>query len=341
MSFRVRPARNEDFDAIYQMAELTGGGFTNLPRDKGALAAKLARSEAAFTSAAGAPEGDLFVFMLENAETGEVRGTCQVFSRIGVEQPFYSYRISKLTQTSPELGRTFRTEMLTLCTDFNDCSEVGGLFLHPDARASGLGLGLLLARSRYLFIRRNRERFADVVVAELRGVIDAQNNSPFWDAIAGRFFGMGFNEADAFNGMHGTQFIADLMPKTPIYTAMLSPEALAVMRKPHPTGEAAMRMLEREGFDSEGYIDIFDGGPTMSAKTDEIRTIEEALEFTLSDLSEEEGGEKMLVAAGGLADFTAAFAHVRADPDGAVTLHAADATLLGLKPGDRFLAVGR
>ena len=141
--------------------------------------------------------------------------------------------------------------------------------------------------------------------------------------------------------MHGTQFIADLMPKTPIYTAMLSPEALAVMRRPHPSGEAAMRMLERENFDSEGYIDIFDGGPTMSAKTDEIRTIEEALAFTLSDLSEEEGGEKMLVAAGGLGDFTAAFAHVRADPDGAVTLHAADAALLGLKPGDPFLAVGR
>jgi arginine N-succinyltransferase len=341
VSYRVRPARNGDFDAIYEMATLTGGGFTNLPRDKGALAAKLARSEAAFTSATGSPEGDLFVFMLENAETGEVRGTCQVFSRIGVEQPFYSYRISKLTQKSPELGRTFHTEMLTLCTDFNDCSEVGGLFLHPEARASGLGLGLLLARSRYLFIRRNRERFADIVVAELRGVIDAENNSPFWDAIAGRFFGMGFNEADAFNGMHGTQFIADLMPKTPIYTAMLSPEALAVMRKPHPNGEAAMQMLEREGFDSEGYIDIFDGGPTMSVKTDEIRTIEDALEFTLSDLSEEEGGEKMLVASGGLGDFVAAFAPVRAGADGAVTIHTADAALLGLKPGDSFLAVGR
>jgi arginine N-succinyltransferase len=131
------------------------------------------------------------------------------------------------------------------------------------------------------------------------------------------------------------------MPKTPIYTAMLPPEALAVMRRPHPSGEAAMRMLEREGFASEGYIDIFDGGPTMSAKTDEIRTIEEALDFTLSDLSEEQGGEKMLVAAGGLGDFAAAFVHVRAGTDGAVTLHAADAALLGLKPGDSFLAIGR
>ena len=48
VSFRVRPARNEDFQAIYEMAKLTGGGFTNLPADKGTLVAKLARSEDAF-----------------------------------------------------------------------------------------------------------------------------------------------------------------------------------------------------------------------------------------------------------------------------------------------------
>lgn len=339
MSFRVRPARAGDFDAIHEMAQLTGGGFTNLPPDKGTLVAKLSRSEAAFSGAEGDPDGDLFVFVLENAETGAIKGTCQVFSRIGAEQPFYSYRISKLTQTSPELDRTFNTEMLTLCTDFNDCSEVGGLFLHPDARSGGLGLGVLLARSRYLFIRANRARFADKTVAELRGVIDADGGSPFWDAIAGRFFGMGFKEADAFNGAHGTQFIADLMPKTPIYTAMLSPEALAVMRKPHPSGAAAMRMLEREGFINDGYVDIFDGGPTMSVPTDRIRTVQESREFTLAGTAE--GGEPMLVAAGGLRDFASAYGRVGAAADGTASLDRDAAALLGIGAGARFLAAGR
>jgi arginine N-succinyltransferase len=341
VSFRVRPARAGDFDAIHDMAMLTGGGFTNLPADKGTLVAKLARSQDAFSRAQGDPDGDLFVFVLEDAASGAIRGTCQVFSRVGVEQPFYSYRISKLTQTSPELGRTFRTEMLTLCTDFNDCSEVGGLFLHPDARSGGLGLGVLLARSRYLFIRANRARFAAKMVAELRGVIDAEGGSPFWDAIAGRFFGMGFQEADTFNGAHGTQFIADLMPKTPIYTAMLTDEALAVMRRPHPSGEAAMRMLEREGFINDGYVDIFDGGPTMSVPTDQIRALREARELTLAGTDEAEGGEKMLLSRGTLEDFASAFGRVRAMPDGTATLDPASAALLGLQPGDAFLAVGR
>jgi arginine N-succinyltransferase len=341
VSYRVRPARNDDFDAIYRLAELTGGGFTNLPADKGTLVAKLARSEVAFSEDAETPTGDLFVFVLENRETGAISGTCQIFSRIGREQPFYSYRISKLTQTSPELKRTFHTEMLTLCTDFNDCSEVGGLFLHPDARTGGLGLGLLLARSRYLFIRRNRRRFADTVVAELRGVIDADGGSPFWDSIAGRFFGMSFQEADSFNGAHGTQFIADLMPKTPIYTAMLTPEALAVLRRPHPSGQAAMRMLEREGFSGKDYVDIFDGGPTMSANTDQIRTIEDARELTLAGITAGPDGQKMLLASGRLEDFASGYGHVVIAEDGGATLDDASARLLGLEIGDRFLAVER
>jgi arginine N-succinyltransferase len=339
VSFRVRAARNADFQAIYEMAKLTGGGFTNLPADKGTLVAKLARSEDAFANAEGNPDGDLFVFVLENVETGQIRGTCQAFSRVGMVEPFYSYRLGTMTQTSPELGKTFRAEMLSLCTDFEGCSEVGGLFLHPNERAGGLGI--LLARSRYLFIARHRERFADKVLAELRGVIDEAGGSPFWDAIAGRFFGMNFQEADAFNGAHGTRFIADLMPKTPIYTAMLPESARAIMGVPHPSGRAAMRMLEQEGFAAEGYIDIFDGGPTMSVKTDEIRTIREARELMLDEIAAPDGGRKMMVAAGRLGDFACSYGHVAVAGDGGVALDAAAAARIGVKPGDMFLAARR
>ncbi len=106
------------------------------------------------------------------------------------------------------------------------------------------------------------------MLAELRGVIDEAGGSPFWDAIAGRFFGMSFQEADAFNGAHGTQFIADLMPKTPIYTAMLSESARAIMGVPHPSGARGDADAGARGLRGDGYVDIFDGGPTMSAETD-------------------------------------------------------------------------
>jgi arginine N-succinyltransferase len=337
MSFRVRPATSDDFDAIYEMAKLTGGGFTNLPADKGTLVEKLARSEEAFSKTEEAQGNDCYLFVLEDPAEGLIRGTCQVFGMVGVTQAFYSYHISTLTQWSPELGKTFRNQLLTLTTDLEGSSEVGGLFLHPLMRAGGLGL--LLARSRYLFIKRHRERFGDRVLAELRGVMDEAGNSPFWDALAGRFFDMSFPEADQFNAMHGTQFIADLMPKTPIYLSLLSDAARAVIGQPHPTGRAALRMLEAEGFGYDRYVDIFDGGPTVSARTNQIRTVRESSAEIVTEV--DDGGPlKMLLAAGRLKDFRACLGSARRTAEG-IALARETAELLQVDVGDTILATAR
>lgn len=338
MTFRVRPANPDDFAAIYEMAKLTGGGFTNLPPDRATLVQKLARSEDSFSRAEDSQSDDLYVFVLEDPKAKIIRGTCQVFGQVGVRQAFYSYHLSTLTQTSPELGKTFRNQMLTLTTDLEGSSEVGGLFLHPQARAGGWGS--LIARSRYLFIKQHRARFGDRVLAELRGVMDEAGNSPFWDGLAGRFFDMTFPEADEFNAVHGTQFIADLMPKTPIYVSLLSEQARAVMGLPHPTGRAALRMLEEENFVFDRYIDIFDGGPTVTAHTDDIRTIDESDEETIEEIAP--GGKtKMLLAHGRLKDFKACLAATRRAGRKGLCIDPEAAELLGVKVGDTVLAVKR
>lgn len=334
MSFVIRPARDEDLQALYEMAKLTGGGFTNLQPEKAVLRAKLARSHESFARTDDTLVDELFLLVLENTVTGEVRGTCQIFSAVGRKWPFYSYRISIDSKHSQELNRTFQAELLSLTNDLLGCTEVGGLFLHPGERAGGLGM--LLARSRYLFIQRHRARFADRILAELRGVIDEAGGSPFWDGVAGRFFGMTFQEADSFNAVHGTQFIADLMPKHPIYTAMLSESARSVIGLPHPSGRAAMRMLENEGFAFENYIDIFDGGPTMTARIDNVRAIRESVRSPITAL--EEGGEPVLASAGRLKDFRAAYGRITNNADG-VTLDPACAQLLNANQGDELLHV--
>lgn len=337
MSFIIRAARKDDVQHLYEMAKRTGGGFTNLPPDRKSLTAKLERAAAAFDRTEDTVADDLFVFVLENTATGEVRGTCQIFSQVGQKWPFYSYRLGVLTQHSEELNKTFRAEMLTLSTDLEGCTEVGGLFLHPGERAGGLGM--LIARSRYLFIRNHRERFGPKTLAELRGVIDEAGGSPFWDGVAGRFFGMNFQQADEFNAVHGNQFIADLMPKHPVYTAMLPEASRAVIGIPHPSGRAAMRMLENEGFSWENYIDIFDGGPTMTARTDQIRSICEAADSEIVEIRE--GGEtKVLIARGRLAEFRAAYAHIDA-VEGGIAIDPEGAALLGVGVGDTVTHVAR
>ena len=342
MSFIIRAARTDDVQALYEMAKRTGGGFTNLPPDKKSLAAKLERAAAAFARTEDSVADDLFVFVLENTATGEVRGTCQIFAQVGQKWPFYSYRLGTLTQHSVELNKTFRAEMLTLSTDLEGSTEVGGLFLHPGERAGGLGM--LVARSRYLFIRDHRSRFGDRTIAELRGVIDEAGGSPFWDGVAGRFFGMNFQQADEFNAVHGNQFIADLMPKHPVYTAMLPETARAVIGIPHPSGRAAMRMLENEGFAWENYIDIFDGGPTMTARTDQIRSLREAASSRISRIdaavSGQGRGEKVLVAHGLLDNFRATYGWIEVHDD-EIILDTDSAALLGVGPGDTVTHVAR
>jgi arginine N-succinyltransferase len=332
----VRIARSEDIDALYEMAKLTGGGFTNLPADRNALAAKLKRSDEAIAEGEDQPGNHLYVLMMEDLETGRVAGTAQIMARVGTTQPFYSYRLGAVTQHSAELGRTFRAEMLTLVTDLEGSSEVGGLFLHPRYRAGGLGL--LLARSRYLFIRRHRARFADRLLAELRGVIDEAGNAPFWDGLAGRFFGMTFRDADAFNAVNGNQFIADLMPKHPIYQAMLTDAARAVIGVPHPTGRAAMRMLEEEGFSCEGYVDIFDGGPTMTVATDRVRTIRDAGEAAIEKVGIEHG-HRAILSTGRLGDFRATLGEVSFTEG--FCIDAGSAKALGVDVGDTVLHAAR
>jgi arginine N-succinyltransferase len=338
MPYILRPATPADLQPIYEMAKRTGGGFTNLPPERKTLTAKLERSAAAFGRADDEVRDDLFVFALENTDTGEVRGTCQIFSQVGQKWPFYSYRLGMLTQHSEELDRTFRAEMLSLSTDLEGSTEVGGLYLHPAERSGGLGL--LIARSRYLFIRNHRARFAEKTLAELRGVIDEAGGSPFWDGVAGRFFGMNFQDADEFNGSRGNQFIADLMPKHPVYIAMLPESARAVIGVPHPSGRAAMRMLENEGFTWERYIDIFDGGPTMTVRTDAIRSVKEAEDSRIVAILDTAEGEKVLASSGSLINFCSAFGWIERRGDG-IALDVQCAALLGVGVGDSVTHVGR
>ena len=121
------------------------------------------------------------------------------------------------------------------------------------------------------------------------------------------------------------------MPKTPIYIAMLTDAARASIGLPHPSGRAAMRMLENEGFAADGYIDIFDGGPTMCAATHRIRTVADAREVVIERIADN-AGPRTIISHGTLTDFTATWGQVEGST---INPHAAAA--LGIEPGQTVL----
>ena len=151
---------------------------------------------------------------------------------------------------------------------------------------------------------------------------------------------MTFPEADEFNAIHGTQFIADLFPKSPIYVSMLPESARAVIGQPHPTGRAALKMLEHEGFLWDCYVDIFDGGPTVICQTDRIRTIRESTMETVTEIGEG-GNLKMLVATGRLKDFRTCCGSVKKLPRKGIQLDREAADLLEVDVGDEVAMVLR
>jgi arginine N-succinyltransferase len=107
-------------------------------------------------------------------------------------------------------------------------------------------------------------------------------------------------EADRFGSVRGNQFIADLGPRHPIYTSLLSPEAQGALGRPHDDGRGAYAMLMKEGFVDQGYVDIFDGGPTPVAQIDLLETVKNSREARFAGLSAAPVTDALVAAGEGL-----------------------------------------
>lgn len=268
-NWAVRPAGAGDLDALVALAEALGPGMTTLPPDRAVIARKIEHSESTF--AGRESEESQYVLVLEEQREGRVIGIAGVYPRIGDRHGFFSYKLTKLVQRSELLGRRVDVELLTLSNDYTGATEVGSLALLPSLR--GTSAGRFLARSRYMLIAAFPHLFADRVMAEMRGWQDEDGRSPFWDAVGARFFDLPFDEADRLSAVEGAGFIADLMPKQPIYTALLPDAARQAIGKAHAVSAKAMAMLMDEDFRYEAHVDVFDGGPQVHAARDKIRTV--------------------------------------------------------------------
>ncbi len=331
----IRPVTASDYDQLRAFARLTGGGMTNLPDDDDALRERIDHAVGSFAKGAVEPGGEVYMMVLE--KDGRVMGTTGVFSAIGLKQGFINYKLIDEVHYSEAFDRTTRRTVLMPSHDFTACAEVGMLFVSPDAR--GIGAGKLLARARYLFIAQKPEIIAEHICAELRGWRGPNGEQPFWESVGRRFFEMDFEEADLHNAMHGNQFIQDLMPRHPVYAVFLSPEARACIGRPHDSARPAYDMLIDEGFEWDLYIDIFDGGPLVDAKTNQIRTIRESRLKRVAAIRDLAGGEAMLMAAGAVATFRCVRENAVVDGD-ALTISAATASALKVKIGDSVRCIG-
>ncbi len=274
--FHVRPIAREDLPALLALSERTGSGLTTLPANAERLAQRIERSLASFAGEAAKADA-CYVFVLVDGAGGSVVGISAIEAAVGLSEPWYNYHVGTQVHASRELGVYTAAPTLFLTNDHTGDSELCSLFL--DSRHRHAKNGPLLSKVRLLFIAEFAALFAPKVIAELRGRLDGDGKSPFWEGLGRHFFVMEYSRADYLTGIGQKAFIAELMPRHPVYTTLLPAAARAVIGEVHADSQPARAMLEQEGFRYEGYVDIFDAGPTLECFRDNIRAVRQSETF--------------------------------------------------------------
>src|SRR3954471_1470682 len=339
-----RPITLDDLPQLTELAAVAGIGLTTLPKDPQLLENRIVESRRSFerlatsskSAAAGAesserPGGEIYLFVLEDLHTGRIVGTSAIVSKVGGFEPFYAYKIETTVAESETLNVRKEIKFLKLVTDHNGPCEIGSLFLAPEYRKEGNGRFLSLAR--FLFIAERPKRFDPTVIAEMRGLVDGNGRSPFWECLGRVFFDTDFPNAD-YLSMVNKKFIADLMPTHPIYIPLLPKEAQEAIGQVQEQTQPAVKILEEEGFKSSGMVDIFDAGPILSAKRDSVRAVKESSKAAIVEITEKGIEGDIYMVGTTRPEFRAAKGNL-AVADKGVKINSALALALGARVGDQ------
>ncbi|MEL7499841.1 MAG: arginine N-succinyltransferase [Planctomycetota bacterium] len=331
----VRSVQATDLDPLFDLIQKSEYGLTTLKISKVELESRIEKSLFAFQQKIGKPSGQPYVFVMEDLNLGKIVGTCSIYSKVGGFEPMYSYEIKQAIHKSEELGIEKSIDVLHLRAEHDGPTEIGSLFLSPDYW--GGGHGRLLSLSRFLFMAEHQDRFESEVIAEMRGVVEEDGRSPLWASLGSYFFQIDFPKAETLTSQ-SKKFIADLMPRHPIYIPLLPEDAQEVIGKVHNNTRPALSVLEKEGFHRRALVDIFDGGPTLHCELKKVRAIRESRSGTIRQIeSQLENGAQQLLSNCRL-EYRCCLGDTHWEGD-QVTIDQVTALRLNLKVGDKIRSV--
>jgi arginine N-succinyltransferase len=288
----VRAVQAADLEQLWELIRQSTAGLTTLQITRAQLLDRVERSVFAFHRQTEKPSGEPYLFVMEDMSRGKLVGMSCIFSKVGGFEPLYHYRLVNSKQHCDLLQVTHDITALHLEKIHDGPTEIGSLFLLEKYR--GQGRGRLLSLSRFQFMAQHPQRFHKDIIAEMRGVLDKEGHSPFWESVGKQFFHIDFPQADSLSTFD-KQFIEDLMPKYPIYTCLLPEAVRNVIGKVHEQTKPALKMLQDEGFLITDMIDIFDGGPVVHCRRDEIDAIKRSKQRVLVDVDDAVTSDSFLV----------------------------------------------
>ncbi len=275
----IRPITLSDLDDLLDLLKDSGHGLTSLPKDKAILEKKIKYSVECFKKDIDKPQGEVYLFALEDSNESKLLGVSGIISKIGGFEPFYFYRIKEEVMSSEMLSKTKVVKSLHMEKIHSGPTEIGSLFLSPKYRNAQNGRFLSL--SRFIFISKHQDRFEKNIIAEMRGRVNQLGESPFWDAVGKKFMDIDFLSAD-YLSLKSKSFIEELLPSYPILVDLLPKKAQIVIGEVHQNTTGAKKILEHEGFKFNGLVGIFEPGPVLETKVEDIRTIRELKSSTVA-----------------------------------------------------------
>jgi arginine N-succinyltransferase len=244
----------------------------NLPDDREALAAIIARSRASF--AEELPVADrCFVFVASDGVGGPVVGTSMIFAQHGSRRaPHVFFDVLDEERYSETLDLHFSHRVLRIGYNYKGLTEIGGLVVRPELRGHPERIGRSLAYVRFLYLARHRPLFREEVLSELMPPLEPDGTSLLWESLGRRFTGLSYQEADRLSQTN-KEFIRALFPQDPLYVTLLPPHVQELVGQVGPETRGVEKMLRAVGFAYASRIDPFDGGPHFHAVTDEITSV--------------------------------------------------------------------
>jgi len=327
----IRSIAASDLDALIDLATQVGSGMTTLKPDRKMLGDRVECAVASFAETIP-PEVRDYMFVLEDTSNGRLAGICAIKGAVGLTEPFYNYRIGTLVHSSRELNVFTRMETLYLSNDLTGATELCSLFLQPDYRSGGYN-GKWLSKSRFLFIAQFQQLFTEKIIAEMRGYLLEDGTSPFYEGLGRHFFKMDFNHVDGLTAIGKKSFIAELMPRQPLYVEYLPDSAREVIGQVHRSTLPARKLLEQEGMHYDGYVDIFDAGPVLQGRVSDLRSVRDSVLRVAVEGKPEGETECLLVSNTKLHDFRMVLAQTTIDGTEAI-LSAEELALLHCEAGD-------
>lgn len=326
----VRAVNIDDLDALHRLVQSATRGLTSLQLDHARLLDRVEQSAFAFRRVGSSPRGEPYVLVLTNTETGELVGTSTVYAKTGGYQPMYAYQIVASEHHSELLGISQHRERLELQRIHDGPTEMGSLFLRGIYR--GQGRGRWLSLSRFALISMLPHRFADRVIAQMRGKANRDGSVPFWDAVTGKFIPTSFATADAMSTV-SKQFIEEMMPQYPIYLDLLPDQVRQDIGSVHDETVPALKLLQREGFVDTDLVDIFDAGPVIHCETQQIKAVKRCQPCVVRQVVDKAAEQwEQLMLASSANGFTSVLSFALPDGD-AISIQADDARQLQVETG--------